>query len=349
MDVFEFILEITKEYKVAAWVVIIGVLFVFFLKYIDAFYKIKGSICGIFAKICSKAKKGQMSNNVRATILRSVRKDVFNPTYMPNDLKVIWVDSNKINSFISNNQAIIRIKQSSNPHENLVTAVTSYVDSGLLHNVRRYLNGEIVDASKMVMSRKIVKNADSTSLTFLDEKYINPKLESSNEIKNLYNALVTIDNTGMFTHILLEEYQKAGMLIVNESEDPLLEIESREFLRFLYDIALHVSDDPERLCFNREYFKVAIIMAGKDVVLKKNGITPYLRAIRKKLDEGIETIYIYALGRKQDIATQITSEITDYRITNITKQHYKHTSVDGRRLQGIVFKCNVYRDYNAEQ
>ena len=329
------------------WGTIIILLFcgLFFLfHYLDKIYILKASICGIFAKGKSWAKKSQISAKVRGTILGAVRKEVYRADIIPTDLQVKWVDAENPESFVSGDQVIIRVKQSSNPHENLVVAVSEYVNEGLLHNVRRYLDGDVMEASKMVFIRKVIQSSDATSLTYLDENYLKPKLDSDENICELFNTLTKIDNSGMFVNILLNEFQKAGMNIYNQIEDPQLVAESREFMRHLYAIAMKVSNDPEKLCFNREYFKVAIIMSASDRVLKTKGIEPYLKAIREKLDEGIETIYVAALGRKRDIAEAVANEINDYRINDIIEHSYKYVSENGRRIMGVFYECSIYKE-----
>lgn len=166
--------------------------------------------------------------------------------------------------------------------------------------------------------------------------------------KELYEALVKIDNNGMFVNVMLNEFQKAGMSIYNEIEDPQLVAESMELMWYLYQIAIGVSNDPDRLCFNRNYFKVAIFLTASNKTLRNSGIRPFLNAIKKKLDDGIETIYIFALGTKRDIAEHISRSITDYRINYIVKHTYKHVSNNGKRISGLFFECSVYKCNNNE-
>lgn len=338
------ILDILLTFKWGLGALLAIIVFWLLLKYIDAFYKLKSSICGLFAQFSTYAQKGQISNRVRGTILTAVRKEIYNAEIIPTDLQVKWVDNEEPESFISNNQVIVRIKKSSNPHENLVMAVSEYVDEGLLYNVRRYLDKEVMIASKMLFIRKVLQLSSATSLAYLDENYTIPTLKESEDLKELYDTLARIDNNGMFVNILLNEFQKAGMSIYNEPEDPQLVAESREFMRYLHSIAMGLSDDVDRLCFNREYFKVAIFLAASNKTLNRSGIAPFLKAIGKKLDEGIETIYIFGLGSKRTVAELITSSIADYRINAISKHTYKHISTDGKRVMGVLFECGIYKE-----
>lgn len=306
----------------------------------------KSEIYGLFSKASVYAKKKQISNKVRGTVLKSIRDQNFDTdNIIPNDLKVVWVDKESSETFVESNQVIVRIKQSSNPHENLVTAVSEYVNYGLLHNVKRYLNKDVIDASRILMTRKIIQSADKTSLTYLDEKYIKPELECNEELKELYYDLSKIDHNGMFIGILLNEFNKSGMSIYGEIEDPELVAESKEFMRFLYNIAIGISDDSERLCFNRDYFKVSIFLTASNKTLRYYGIKPFIKAASQRLEDGIETVYIFGLGSKRDIAEQISKEISnDFRISNIKKHSYKHIGDSGNRIPGVFFECEIYKE-----
>lgn len=327
------------------WVIVI----VLILTNIDKILLFQSKIWGLFSSSFSFAKKKQISSKVRGTILKSVKsQQIKNNDIIPDDLKIIWINEEKPNSFVKNNQVIIRIKQSSNPHENLITAVSEYINNGLLYNVRRYLNKDVMDASKILMTRKIVQLSDSNSLVYLDENYIIPEFNKNDELKEIYDDLIRIDNNGMFIGILLNEFKKAGLGIYGNIEDPELHAESKEFMRFLCNIASGVSTDPNDLCFNREYIKIAIFLTASNRTLSRRGIKPFIKAISNQLDDGIETIYVFGLGRKREIAEKISDELDcDYRISNIVKHSYKHINYDsGKRIPGVFYECEIYHDEN---
>lgn len=305
----------------------------------------KAWIYGLISKSCVFAKKRQVSNKVRGTILKSIKNQNIETSILPSDLKVVWINNENPETFISNNQVIVRVKQSSNPNENLVTAVSEYVNNGLLYNVKRYLNKEVIDVSRILMSRKIIKAASKNALTYLDEKYIFPKFENDNELKELYSDLQKIDNNGMFIGLLLNEFYKAGMTIYGEIEDPELIAESKEFMNFLYNIANRTSSDTTDLCFNRDYFKVAVILSASNNTLLNGGILPFLNVCNKLLSDGIETIYIFGLGKKQEIAKLISNTLeSNPQIYSVSKHSYRHIGENGRRVPGVFYECQVYNE-----
>ncbi len=298
-----------------------------------------------FAKFFSFAKKKQLSAIVSGTITSSVKNQGLKSNIIPSNLKVIWIDKENPETFIKNSQIIVRIKQSSNPHENLVTAVSEYVNNGLLHNVRRYLNQDVMSASSILMTRKVIQEANKNSLDYLDEKYIIPKMNNNAELKDIYNNLVKIDHNGMFINILLNEFHKAGMSIYGEIPDPELIAESKEFMNYLYRIAARYSSETSELCFNRDYFKTAIFLTASTKTLIRSGISPFIKAAKQQLSEGVQTLYIFGLGSKIDIAEQISNELdTDFRIGKIEKHAYKHINENGKRIPGVLYECEIYKE-----
>lgn len=340
------LLQLLTDYGVQLSTIFWIVVIILIIYNVDKILLIKSGIFGLFANICSFAKKGQLSNKVRGTILKSVKEQSLKSDIIPSDLKVVWMNKEDTDSFVKNDQVIIRIKQASNPHENLVTVISEYVNNGLLHNVKRYLNKEVMDASRILMTRKIVQLSDKSSLAYLDENYIIPKFRESEELKELYDDLLKIDNNGMFSGIMLNEFNKAGLNIYGQVEDPELFAESKEFMRFLYNIANRISSDPTDLCFNRDYFKVAIFLTASNRTLKTSGISPFIKAISRQLDDGIETIYIFGLGSKREVAEQISTELDDdFRIEKIDKHSYKHINMEnGRRVPGVFYECEIYKE-----
>lgn len=325
-------------------ILLIGII-LFLIVNADKVSIIMSSFWGIFAKFFTFAKKKQLSTIVSGTIASSVKNQGFKNDIIPPNLKVIWIDNENSDTFIKNSQVIVRIKQSSNPHENLVTAVSEYINFGLLHNVKRYLNQEVMNASCILMTRKVIQEANKNSLDYLDEKYIIPRMNDDQELKEIYIDLVKIDHNGMFVNILLNEFKKAGMSIYGEIPDPELLAESKEFMNHLYRIAAKISTEPSDLCFNRDYFKVVIFLTASTETLKRAGIRPFVKAAHKQLNDGIETIYVFGLGSKREIAEQISNELDgDLRIKQIIKHTYKHINENGRRVPGVLYECEIFKD-----
>lgn len=300
-----------------------------------------------FSFCSSKARKGAISNSIRGKILHSSRKmRSFSNGILAGDLKIEWVKEEDAETFIKNNQVIIRMSQNSNPHKNYVTAVKTFVGNGLLPRSTKYIDTSILNASKAAVGRMLVMNGDPDAIDYYDDTVLEPIFTSDSEAAERYEELKTIDKNGMFINILLNEYAKATKKIYPETPDPLLVAESKELLNYLHRIALGIVDNVTELQFNREYFKIHIFLTAKTITYQKSGIKPYLKHIRNSISDGIETIYIFGLGRKMEVAKEIANELsqTDFRIDSILTHNYRHRSLDGRSVRGVCYEVVIFNE-----
>lgn len=197
----------------------------------DKLFLILSHVQKAMSFVSSKARKGAIANSIRGNILksskafRSIGQDVIVP-----DLKIDWVKEENEESFIKNNQAIIRMHQNSNPHQNYVTAVNAYVGQALLPRAKQYIDRDIYNISKLSVGRFLVVNGDTDALDYFDKNMLLPVIDADENAKDIFERLQVIDKNGMFINILLNEYAKAGAKIYPDLPDPLLIAESKEFL-----------------------------------------------------------------------------------------------------------------------
>lgn len=346
---FEEIEKITSLAKSMGTHFVVAIIVVIFcVRNIDKLLLLVSSIQKVFSFCSRRARKGAIANSIRGRIIKSSKPfRSFGNHIMISDLKIDWVKEEDQDTFIKNNQVIVRMKQNANPHQNFATAVTAFVGHGLLPHSKPYVDPGIYSLSQLSVSRLLILNGDAAALEYFDNNILNPVLSADEDAQDTFNRLRTIDKNGMFINILLNEYAKATQKIYPETPDPLLVTESRELLTYLYRIALGNSADLSELQFNREYFKLHIILAARTETYKRKGIKPYLKHINNSLMEGIETIYIFGLGWKTLIAKEIADYLkeTDFRISQVIPHDYRHKSIrDGRTVQGVCYEISVYKE-----
>lgn len=315
---------------------------------IDKLLLLLSAIQKCFSAFSQRARKGTISNSIRGRIMKSSKVfRSFGQNIMIADLKIDWVKEESEESFIKNNQVIIRMVQSSNPHKNYVTAVTTFVGQALLPYSKNYIDSGIYNLSKLSVGRLLVLNGDIDALDYFDKNILFPVIDSDQDAKDTFEQLKAIDKNGMFINILLNEYAKASQKIYPDTPDPLLAAESKELLTYLYRITIGNLTSPEELQFNREYFKIHIFLTAKTSTYRRSGIRPYLKHINDSLAEGIETIYIFGLGRKVAVAEEIAKSLgeTDFRVTGVIPHYYRHKSIrDGRSIHGVCYEVSVYKE-----
>ena len=340
-------LKLITAIGIPAIIVLVIVIIGFCVCNVDKLLQLTAAVQKLFSFISKKARKGTISNSIRGNIIKSSKafRSMGNDL-MIKDLKIDWVSEETPESFIKNNQVIIRMSQSSNPYKNYVTAVNTYVGQALLPKAKRYIDSKIMEMSQLSVSRLLVLNGDYRALDYFDDNVLYPIIDNDSDAEEILDRLKIIDKNGMFINILLNEYAKAAQKIYPDLPDPLLVAESKELLTYLYRIAMRVSDDPEELKFNREYFKIHIFLTANSLTYKRSGLRPYLKHMGDSLSEGIETIYVFGLGRKIDIAKEISDAFSDsdYRVSQVVSHYYRHKSInDGKSVRGVCYELCVYQ------
>lgn len=301
-----------------------------------------------FSSVSKTARKGAISNSIRGRVLKSTKAfRSMGQHIIISDLKIDWVREETAETFIRNNQVIIRMSQNPNPHKNYVTAVNAYVGQALLPRAKRYIDQKIMDMSKLSVSRLLVLNGDSDALDYFDDNILNPAVENDPDANDIFERLKIIDKNGMFLNILLNEYAKAARKIYPDQPDPLLVAESKELLTYLHRIAMGGISDLDEFQFNREYFKIHVFLTANSNTFAHSGLKPYLKHMSTSLSQGTETLYVFGLGKKMDIAKQIADELkeTDFRIAQVIPHFYRHRSIqDGRSVRGVCYEVCVYEE-----
>ncbi len=302
----------------------------------------------IFSSVSKRARKGTISNSIRGRVLKSAKAfRSMGKSVMVSDLKIDWVKEETAEAFIQNNQIIIRMAQNPNPHRNYVTAVNAYVGQALLPQAKRYVDPKIMDMSKLSVSRLLVLNGDAEALEYFDDNILLPAIESDPEANEIFGQLKAIDKNGMFLNILLNEFAKAALKLYPDQPDPLFVAESKELLTYLHRIAMGGVNDLDEFQFNREYFKIHVFLTANSRTFARSGLRPYLKHMSKSLSQGTETLYIFGLGHKMDIAKQLAEALkeTDFRITQAIPHYYRHRSIlDGHSVSGVCYEVCVYEE-----
>lgn len=351
--IYEFIKKHFEGLKYSSGWIVAACIFVFFFLNPENLFIWKSAILSMFKTVSLSAEKSMISNRLRGEILK-VSKEVSkeNKNLIPYDLKIEWVEDEDKDTFLRNNQVIVRMSQSRNPHKNLVYAMLEYVKKGLLPNARLYIDKKILEASDLTIIRKMLALNYKDSLSYFHNEILDPAISNDDEVKELIQGLIQIDNNGMLVPILLNEFSKASLMIYPEPPDDCLKYESKEFLRFLKNIATKEPGEASELVFNQNYFKVAVGLAANPNNYNKLGRKFYIDKVFNSIDKGIETVYILGLGKNKEIAEKISlvAKENDIRIKEVKHHYYKHKFSDGNFTNGVCIEVKTFTklDYEYE-
>ena len=166
-------------------------------------------------------------------------------------------------------------------------------------------------ASALLVTQKIVALSKPTANAFFIDNVFNPAISEDEIIKDDFSQLQRIDFNGMLFNIYLNELMKAAATIEGQVPDPCLKAESAELLRFLYRIANREHDEQIELTYLGIYFKIGILLAANDETLNKNGWSGHFHYAKNLLDQGCNTIYVFGIGKKANVASKIAYAVKD--------------------------------------
>ncbi len=343
--------ELIKWIKnlLAAWpgyLIIILIVVVFCIAKVENLILIKSFFFALFKTISHSARKGHIANSIRGSVLKAAKKSELSSLgVLPNDLKIKWVDCDTPESFFADGQVVIRVKQDENPNINFVRILTQFVNTGLFQNSRHYFDSTLLEAADLVIAQDIIAETRPTAHKEFYETIYAPAISERPKLKQDYDALSALHKSGIFYLIYLNELNKVQAQVIGQEPDPCLIAESREMMNFLNDIIQKVSDDPDNLNINNNYFQFGLVYAISNKTLWYAGHKAHLKVIKKLVENNYRTVYVLAAGRKcdsaKDIAYKAKKELPE--IVSSSTHKYRARNVEtGKKTEGICIELNTY-------
>lgn len=328
------------------WIIAILLLVIFLIINADKLLALNGAISGLFRNISKSANKKYISASIRSSVISASKKiGSTEANILPSDLKIKWADNDDAQSFFDDDCVVIRLRRTSDPNENYVNIINQFVASGLLKNRKHYFNPDIMTASTLIVTQKIVALSKPSAGAYFINNIYTPTIEKDPSVDNDFQQLKKIDSNGMLFNVYLNELMKAVVTIDGQIPDPCLRAESGELLRFLYQIANREHEENNDLNYNGTYFKIGIILAANDETLNKTGWSSHFYKAKKLLNDGYNTLYVFGIGRKAKVASKIAYEVknNDDRIVRSITHQYRHVNTStGYRSVAVCVELDTY-------
>ena len=334
-------------FKLPIWIIVILTIVAFCIAHAENLLAISGAIAGLFSRFSKKASKKQISAEIRSGVIKASKAiNVPSSSILPRDLKIKWADNDDIESFFDDNCVVLRLKKSSNPNENYVNVIFHFVVAGLLSNQRHYFNEQIMKATDLLITQKIISLAKPSANAYFLDNIFKPLTDTNQSLVDDYNSIKGIDFNGMLFNVYLNELAKAVATIIGQVPDPCLQAESGEFLRFLYRIATRTAEDETvELNIKSNYFQIGIVLAVSNKTLRKSGWSAHYHYIQRLLSENYRTVYIFGIGKKASIASNIAYAVkdSDDRVVKTITHKYKHINKStGVRYDAVCIELDTY-------
>lgn len=319
--------DILKILYTIKWPGIILVIVILTIKYTDKIQIWISIIERLFGKLSSKYQRKGISDEIEGKINSYARK--INAQFeevLPYGIKMEWVEDNKEfdrESFLKENQVIVKIKPHINQDRNLVITTLEYVSRGLIPEARNYVTRDLMKAVDYKMVHKILLSFKANSaIDHFFSKVLPQETNDKKEIMEYLEKLHEIDDHGLFVPIFLVELIALGKRIPSnvESYRKRAIVEVKNFLVFLYNQAKASPGEQAELCFTSKEIKMGILLVAR-FETSLYGADPYLKRFGKNIREGCDRVYVISSGRNVDFAKKIISAIeSKYKCKKIFEQ-----------------------------
>ncbi|MHA1285677.1 MAG: hypothetical protein ACTSQP_24515 [Promethearchaeota archaeon] len=321
--------------KVERWAAIIYRVFYFLLSTAPKFIK---------STIDRRTVATSIQNTINS-ICEQINKEA--PDIIPYPVKIEWVNSQNVESYMYQRQIIVRLRHFSNQDKNIVNTTLWYLKSGFLPKSKNFLDDSLKRSCEYKIAVKIFSaRRDSGALDYFIEKELKPSLNSDINLQNDLQLLEDLDSIGFFTRVFLIEIKFTGEKLLGAIPTSLIQQEIRNFAEFLREIAKKGKHEDVPLSFKGQKIKSAIILVARHEILEKYGIEPYVRRISKLVNNGYESIYITGWGEEfVKKVIQIKNEAKRESIIVLRRYDY----LLGENRKGILFICQSNYNYLARQ
>lgn len=339
-------------FTISSWLIIVGLFIYLVVFHLDKLEYFGSGVLSLFQWTGSGVRKQVIAKDIRSRILK-VSKEISKEIdgVLPYDMKIKWVKEIDKDTFVEGNQVIIRMNNQKSKTRNIVYALNQYVEKGLLPKTRNYIDSKIIKSSDLVMVRKLLLLCNESGVDHFDEIYLKPVISADSDVKEWIEKILKLDEAGIFVHVLLKEFIEQARKIYPSMPDPCLYAESKEFLRFLYNIANKQPGQEVDLQFIGEYFKVGVIIIAKSETIGKLGYKPYVKRALSNLNKGIKTIYLFAdTYSKSEFAHTVAETIgeADIRVKEMKEYKYKRKGFQGRTSNGVCIAIHTTEYENIE-
>ena len=257
----------------------------------------------------SEAEKKYIANDVNSRINLARRNMPFSREYLPNSIKVLWVEGGYGEaSSINDNEMVVRLDPAELEERNIVLLSGALVRKTSLAGIRHIINEPLELSMDLNLVRNLLKELGDRRVLdwFLRNEY-QPVLNQSEATREWNGKIVEIDERGLFTRLLLVELDKFSQEIMGKPASSDMFDEISGLIEFLYKIATKIyGQDVPLECISKN-IKIGVILVGETSKLLHEGIDPYLNAFTYKLRHQLNSIYVITFNK--DLLGSTSSEL----------------------------------------
>ena len=282
--------------------------------------KLKAIITKPFFKVKRWFSRTYIASEVSSTVNHFFAKELFNHFILSEetDFKVKWVRKAK-DPLLKEGSFILRLKQDDDQTKNILNATQVALPQVICPMIRSNLDPHINSAIDLTLMQKLAtKIGNHGKLTF-KKYFLDPETKEDERIGKLINDLISLDKHGVFTPILLNELNIVGEGLFADSDTKNYSTETISFITYLLTIVNRKIGDEIELNYIKSPFKVGSILLARKHRADTQGLRPYLRRLKTKINKGCNSLYIIAFPNSYEFFERLINAIDSEQRINIEK------------------------------
>lgn len=276
--------------------------------------------------------------------------------FRPMKLKVEWVEDGNIpKSFFDEGKLIVRMRKDDDENKNFVNAAMVFIAENLLIKAKKYISKEQKESIDLFTGKKMFEKEKEELVKQFIEDYLHPKIEDE-KIDDLFSKFESIDESGLFFPVFIQEMTFLGEKVFNKRKDDLIFKEVLALVNFLNNYSERKLKEEVENKFLGNYCKFGIIIIGKSDKIYDKGCIPYQTYVKFYRNSNVETLYLIGdIKNKEFIkdfvcTAQFLKEI-DFEIFN-EKEYYNKICNDKTcwtvKSYLLVIRNNKIKHYHRE-
>jgi len=251
---------------------------------------------------------------------------------------------------------LIYVKKEKRPRV-IAEIVALSIEHCFLQDVKRHINEKVFSSVKFTIGKSLLtqdkppdnlKDIEKEALRYYERRM--SEVLNDTDIAELIKKEEMMLRRRLFKTILIQELYALGERSIGKFLSSECRDESLKLIDFLFDIARKEEYEKETgqeppLDFIGKYFKLGIVLVKKP---EKRSLVSHLRAVKKKIENGMLSIYVLGLGKN---VKEIEKDFVNW-LKDMKKQEYNNWFVDKvikfdlkyeiqRNIPGI---CVIYRN-----
>lgn len=285
------------------WVIAIGLFYYLLRILLDEdkssvwrarFYKLAYDVTGK-----RDTEKKFISNDVKGKLNLARRSLHFGQSIIPRAVDIIWVkDSNATAVDIKEGEFVVRLDPAESQEKNISSLAKVLVQKTTLQGIRHSVDKPIQVAIDMNLVKNLLRELRNKTVLdwFLSNEY-QPNINADAECKRRNEQLLSIDERGLFTRLLLVELDEFSKRVYGMAPKQVMADEISGLIDFLHTLVTKQPKQVVPLEYARTYFRIGIILVAKTDKILRDGVGPYVFAMNESLKKKLDTVYVLAFDK----------------------------------------------------